>query len=323
MIDYERQASADVDLKKRLTQLKKEVPTRGLERYPEILPGINQLPEELQSTAVIELAERESVQTVIAFPSQIQRGWHYIPKQALLFTPKGIIHLIASVWPGQDPHLAVLDGSGLLYVQVTLILLYGFLDVVARGASASGRLGVEFNTVAWSCLEGPVRQFLKASTPDSAPKKPASSSSSQADREQLPLKFSNGLKIHGLLPGEELEEVVFQEAVWKRFMLLFRRPVIANTLILLTSHYVTVIKEELGVEQGWILTYIPRSNILGIQNRPCREWIEMTIQLGSGGDKAEIPIHLQESSTQAWRERWQKRDGSWTDLPPIELRKRK
>ena len=134
---------------KRLSQLKKLVPMRGFERHPLVLGNVAELPAELQSPTVSTLATKETIQSIIAFPPQIQRGWHYVPKQALLFTPTDVIHILASIWPEQEPTIAYLRVSGLMYVKVTLILLYGFLEIVAQGTTSPTRLGVEYNTVAW------------------------------------------------------------------------------------------------------------------------------------------------------------------------------
>jgi len=312
-------ARSEEEREERLAHLKGEVPTRGVERLPWTLKQVGDLPAELQSPAVASLAAEEAIQRIIAFPPQIQRGWHYIPKQALLFTPTEVIHLIASVWPGQDPQIATLKGSGLLYMRVTLILLYGFMEVVAQGEASPARLGVEFNTVAWTYLSRPVRQFLQAAGTAAGALAEGFRVSPAAlpDFEKLPLKFSNGVKIHGLLPGEELEGLVFQPAVWKRWLVWFRKPVLANTLVLLTSRYVAVIEEEPGVEQGWIISHIPRSNISGMQNQPRDEWDEVTVQLERGGQTAGFKILLQDQAARDWRERWLSHGGRWQDLPEI------
>ena len=62
------------DLEKRLTELMKDVPTRGFKRHPLILKNIYDLTPELQSPAMTALAAREALQTIIAFPPQIHRG---------------------------------------------------------------------------------------------------------------------------------------------------------------------------------------------------------------------------------------------------------
>jgi hypothetical protein len=132
--------------------------------------------------------------------------------------------------------------------------------------------------------------------------------------EKLPLKFSNGLKIYGLLPGEELEDLVLQHGTWKRRLMLFRQPVSANTLLLLTSNFVVVIREDLGVEQGWIITYIPRKSILGIKNETRGLQNELTMQLKQGDQTMEYKLQLMNEATQALRARWIEREYPWEEL---------
>jgi hypothetical protein len=308
---------AENDLEKRLTQLKQQVPKRGFERHPLVLKNVSELPAELQSPALVSLAASKAIQAVIAFPPQIHRGWHYVPKQALLFTPTEITHVLASIWPDQEPQVTYVNGSGLMYMRVTLLLLYGFLEIVAQGHTLPTQLGVEFNTVAWYQLSRPLRQLLQATR--AAPGAPVDEATYapavQQALENLPLKFSNGVKIYGLLPGEELQDLVFQPGTWKRWLLLLRRPVSANTLLLLTSNYVVVIQEELHVKQGWILSYIPRSSVFGMQAQTHGLWSELTVQLKRGDQAAEYKLLLKNEAVQAWRARWIEHGGQWQDLP--------
>ena len=215
--------TSTTDLEKRLEQLKQAVPTRGMERHPTILKDISELPAELQSPDLTASAARENIREIISFPQQIQRGHHYVPKQALLFTSTGIVHMLASVWPGQEPSVTFIQADSLIYLMVTLILLYGFLEIVAESATSPTRLAVEFNTVAWDQIVRPVRQFLQA-----ARNAPAASTENipypahiQPAVDALPLKYFNGVRIYGVLPGEKLEELVFQPPTWERRLMFF------------------------------------------------------------------------------------------------------
>jgi hypothetical protein len=198
-----------------------------------------------------------------------------------------------------------------------LLLLYGYLEIVGQGPGAPTRLGMEFNTVAWYQLSPPLRQLLQATrvTPGTPTGKVAYSPGAQRAFDGLPLKFSNGVKIYGLLPGEELEELVFQPGSWKRWLLVFRRPVSANTLLLLTSSYVVVIQEELEVAQGWIISYIPRNNIAGMQNQPRGPWHELTIQLKRGDQSVDYKLTLKSEAIETWRRQWLQHGGQWQDCP--------
>ena len=305
------------ELDKRLAQLKREVPTRGFERHPLLLKNVTDLPTELQSPSVTTLANKVLLQTIIAFPPQIHRGSHYVPKQALLFTPTDVIHLLASIWPDQEPQITYLKGSSLMYMKITLVLLYGFLEIVAQGHNSPTLLSVEFNTVAWERLSPPLRRLLQAAkaTPSKPKEKTTLTPALQQSFEKLPLKFSNGVKIYGQLPGEELEELVFQPGSWKRWLILIRRPISANTLLLLTSNFMVVIQEDPVVGQGWIISYLPRNSIAEIQNQPSGLWNELTIQLKREEQTAEYKLLLKSATVQAWRERWIRHSGLWQDIP--------
>lgn len=306
------------DQEKRLTELKKEVPKRGFDRYTSRLKNISELPIELQSAVVTAFAARETIQTILVFPPQIQRGWHYVPKQALLFTASGMAHLLASIWQGEEPRVTSLKGCNLMYMKVTLVLLYGFLEILAQGESEPVRLSVEFNTVDWYRISSPLQCFLEnAKTTANLPVQPANGNSPTAQRafEELPIKFSNGLKIHGLLPGEELEEFVFQPSASKRWLYFFQRPVSANTLLALTSHYMVVIEEELNVKQGWVISYIPRNNIIGIQNQPCDLWNELAVQLKREDQSIAYKLTLKNETVETWRRAWVQQGGAWEELP--------
>lgn len=291
------------DTEKRVAYLKQEVPTRGFERHPSLIKNIADLPIQLQSPAVMKLASTEAIHTIIVFPPQIQRGWHYVPKQALLFTETAVIHLAASIWPDQEPQITYLNGCGLMYMKVSLLLLYGSLEIVAEGSSVPTQLGLEFNTMGWDYMVMPLRQLLLVGRASSNVQTDEAiyTPSVQEAVEKLPLKFFNGIQLYGLLPGESLEGLVFQHGIWQRRLLLLRRPILANTLLLLSSNYVVVIQEELGVELGWIVSYIPRRNIIGMQSQPCGLWHELAIQLQRGDQAVDYKLLLTNETVEAWR----------------------
>jgi len=204
-----------------------------------------------------------------------------------------------------------------MYMKVTLVLLYGFLEIVAQGNSSPTRLSVEFNTVTWDRLYPSLRQLLQATNALSSAwiEKTTYTSTVQHALDKLPLKYSNGVKIYGLLSGEELEGLVFQPGTWKRWLFLVRRPVSRNILLLLTSTYMVVIQEDPEVGQGWIILYIPRISIVGIQNQTHGFWNELTIQLKREDQTAEYKLLLKGETAQAWRERWVQHNGQWQDIP--------
>lgn len=301
---------------KRLAELKKEVTKRGFDRHASRLVDVRDLPTDLRSPYATMTVSREAIQHIIVFPPQIQCGWHYIPKQALLFTSTGIIHLLASIWPEQEPQVTCLSGCGLIYLKATLMLLYGHLEIVAQGQDVPIRLGMEFNTVSWYVISVPLLQFLCLSktinsmTADQI----AYSSAARETFEKLPIKFFNGVRLYGLLPGEELEELIFQEGTQKRCLYLFRKPMTANTLLMLTTNYVVLIQEDLNVRQGWIITYIPRHTICTIACQEDGLWNELSLQFKQQEQTAGCKFLLAKQASDAWRTQWIGHGGQWQDI---------
>lgn len=301
---------------KRIAELKKEVTKRGFDRHASRLSSICALPIDLQSSTVTKLAGREAIQNVIVFPPQIQRGWHYVQRQALLFTATGVIHLLASIWPEQEPQITCLSGCGLIYLRATLMLLYGYLEIVAQGQDAPVRVAMEFNTVSWYAISGPLRHFLSISkTALSVPPDQVTySPNARQAFEKLPLKFFNGMQLYGLLPGEQLEELVFQEGTQKCRFYLFQQPKTANTLLMLTTNYVVVIQEDLNVRQGWIITHIPRHNICAIECQEEGLWNELSIQFKRQERTTNFKLILAKQASDAWRMQWIGHGGQWQDI---------
>jgi hypothetical protein len=302
---------------KRIAELKKEVTQRGFNRHAFRLNSICELPADLQASTVAVLADREAIQNIIVFPQQIQRGWHYVPKQALLFTATGVIHLLASIWPEEEPQITCLNGCGLMYLKATLLLLYGYLEIVAQDQDVPIRLGMEFNTVSWSVISAPLRQFLGVSkTEFHIPvDQIAYSKNARQSFERLPFKFSNGVQLYGLLPGEELEELVFQEGIWKPRLYFLRQRITADTLLMLTSNYMVVIQEDLMVRQGWIITYIPRNGVCSIQSQDYGSWKELSIRLKRQDQTAECKLLLAGQAVDTWRLQWIAHGGRWQYFP--------
>jgi hypothetical protein len=78
---------------------------------------------ELKKEVTKRGADREGIQKKIVFPPQIQREWHYVLRHTLLFTATGVIHLLASIWPEQEPQITSLSGCSLMYLEAVDLFL--------------------------------------------------------------------------------------------------------------------------------------------------------------------------------------------------------
>jgi hypothetical protein len=76
-----------------------------------------------------------------------------------------------------------------------------------------------------------------------------------------------------------------------------------------------VIDEDLQVEQGWILSYIPRNIITGIQSQSCGLWNELLVQLRRGDQSVDYQLMLKNEFAEAWHTSWTRHGGQWRVLP--------
>jgi hypothetical protein len=307
-------------VQKRLAQLVKEMPTLGMKQYPCTLKSISDLPGELQSPFITSLLTDQTIQTIIVIPPQIQNMRYYVPRQALLFTNTGVVHVIASIWPDQEPQGTLIKGSSILYMKVRLLLLYGLLEVEAQESDSPVRIGVEFNTVAWEMLSQPLHRLLQTSQPNASAHADIRENAPAAQKamDALSFKFNNGMRIYAFLPGEGLEELVFQPGVnkiWELWPFQFRKPITADTVVSLTSNFVVTLQEELGKWYGWILTFFPRNKIIGMQSRPEGLYDELVVQLGQPENCTEYRIPLGRDAIETWMARWVQQGVRWQNLP--------
>lgn len=295
------------------------VPT-GLRSHPYLVENPAGLPEELgQAVREAPWPAAEISSIFVVPPQAFMEGWfrrRYVPEQALLFTPDGVGHVQGPAEADPAVRLTYLRAVGLLYARLSLLLLYGRLELAGRVNGAPGRAVVEFNTVGWHLLQPSVRGLLHRASvrPGSRPPRPAPAVAALAtELDHLPLKFSNGLRHTALQPGESLWGFVFQPSIWTRRWRFFPWQVSATTLLALTDRQVIIVEEEMSGRQatyGYIFTFMPRAAITAIEAQPGECWWELLIRLEQGGVTAERRLALEPETAAEWQELWRHYGGT-------------
>jgi hypothetical protein len=315
----------------RIEQLIAEAQKRGAERFSSTYHDIHALPPELSSAKLNELVRNHEIKGIIYFPPQIHRGWHYVPKQALIFAKDRVVHILASIWPEAEPQITSIDNGDLLFVEITLILLYGLLKIEAINQEKISIIEMEFNTINWHQLSGPLYAMLHSKYIDNkSMQKQEHQGNIMLAQKELPIeginfeasplpffppraagyriekriKFTNGIRIYGLLPNETLMGVIFQPECWEPRFVLFRKRLIANTMILRTTDYLIIMKEELNVGQGWIIAYIPWINIRCINQRLKGIWQEIEIVAERNEQSDGYKLLISNQVAEEWRSDW-------------------
>ena len=289
----------------------------GRASFPYKGKTLDDLPASLRQLAEPALGPKESINSIFVAPAQwfAGRSWfggRYVPDQALLFTPGGVLHVQAPVPRGQEARVTYLRGDDLLYAQLSLLLLYGRLELAGQVSGALARVVVEFNTVSDFLLRPPLREFLRATWGQTETEKLNKKVTARVmdELERLPsLKFKNGLRIHGLQPAECLLGFVFQPGLWTPWWRFFWRQVSATTLLALTDRQLIILEEERNGQRtayGWIVTFCPRVCLAGLEYKPGEQWHELHVRLAREGVATKRQVILAPETALAWQELWRR-----------------
>lgn len=290
----------------------------GQRRYPmpQVYRSLAELPATLAALIAQALPAGQEVQAVLCVPAEyrprIMLGWEYVPERALVFLPAAALYVRAA-GPKTPAETAFLAADRLLYVRSSLLLLYGLLELKADCGLPAGAVRLEYNTVIWQALRGPLGQFVAAA---SAPASRGANAEVRAANEvilrTLPYKFANGVRYYALEPGERLLAAVFQPGIWERRALL-RVQVTPNTLLALTEDKVVCIEEQRATfwgrkppsgEYGWIFTYIPRDRVVDMVMTPRERQMALQMDLQWGGATDRRTFLFEPAVAADWERAW-------------------
>lgn len=291
---------------------------KGIASHPYAVQSPGDLPVSLQPPAEQALEPSEPIQSIFVVPAQtFPHGWfgaRYVPEQALLFTSQGILHIQDADTLGQPASATYLRAPDLLYARLSLLLLYGQLELVGQVRDALTRIVVEFNTVGEHHLRPGLRHLvhLALSQTTALPASQTQVETVWRELNRLPMKFANGLRYHGLQPGERLLGFVFQPDIWTHRWRFFPHQISATTLLALTDHQFIILEEEKKGKEanyGWIFTFCPLAGVTGIELEPARVWPELRIRLGRGSVTVDRRVTLEQEQARAWQGLWAKYGG--------------
>ncbi len=294
--------------------------TKPVNTHPRPLAAVGELPASLAEAAQPNLPQAGAVNRIFFVPADYRSkpliGYRYIPEQALIFTDRGVLHVLAGASRDTAPVATFIGTDCLLYSHSSLLLLYGRLELAAIGRAGVETVVVEYNTVGWHLLEPSLKGLIAAA--GGAPQVAvAADARVRAEHllQALPYKFANGLRIYGLTAGETLRGVVFQPSQWLDGPWGFwQRQVTPNTLLALTDCHLIIIEEDRAlfrraagrVEYGWIVSHFPLRVIAGATTASHDIWHELTIAV----DTAPAAVHvarrvlLDEDTAHAWDALW-------------------
>jgi hypothetical protein len=288
--------------------------------HPEFIHSLDALPDTLATLARAALPSGQRSSGALLLPAEYYTrkmlAWEYVPERALIFLDGAALYVRAE-GPETAAQTVLLDSQSLLYVRSSLLLLYGLLEFKANCGPQTVDVRLEYNTVIWRALRDPLGQFVSKTGPTRPiAQGPAVKPANEAMLATLPYKFANGVRYYSLEPGECLDAVVFQPAIWVERS-LFPRQVTPNTLFVLTDAKVVLIEESRSLpwrrkpsqgEYGWIFTFIPHDRVTGMVVTPRDGLAELRLTLEWGAAREARTLLLEPEVARRWEEAWQTAD---------------
>ena len=287
----------------------KQLPSQATP-MPYAVTSLADLPGSLQQAAVRSVSSTDPLRSICVFPSRTYLknwySWEYVSEQALLFTGNGILHIQAPSSTFRDARIVSLRAADLLYTHLSLILMYGRLELVDENLS---RGVVEFNAAGFDIIQSGLQHLLATvsgknaiPTPEAPPAKTILN-----ELESRSFKFKNGLSLYGLLPGERLLGFVFQPGIRGLRWRFFSLKVSETTVMALTDKQLIIIEEQSRSRfpaYGWIFTFYPRKAIEKIGVSSCRQWQELSVVMKVKTGLIDRRILLEQANVLAWQELW-------------------
>jgi hypothetical protein len=250
-------------------------------QFPYIVSALTDLPEEFQRAVQSGLPAGDSINSILMLPSQPFMKGGGVPRQALLSTAQGILHVQA----GKPPVPTYLPSDALLYVHHTLALLYGHVELAGEVDGKLVQVVAEYNTEGQELLDAVFAQFLHMSysydttDPDESFQKQNNIILEKLSAESF--KFMNGLRLYALQPGEQLLGYVFQPRIKEQFLYFFHRPIAPISLFAPTDRSVVLIEEDKAwdTSYGWIITICPCIVGLTVESKAMQKWHKLSVLL--------------------------------------------
>lgn len=285
----------------------------GIASHPYKVDSIPDLPDELRDQALQYLPAGEEITAIYVLPRSLHlkpyQQKDIKPEQALLFTKNGVLSVHESDLTGNIQAPVFIRADSLIFMQVSLILLYGRLEIIGANNGNSDRIVAEYNTVAHEKLQPAFYQFLSLAAQRIEKKinDPAMEKNAWAQANDLHMKYSNGLSLYAVSKDEQLLHIIFQPAIRQTVFLGFKRRIAFPVLFAFTGHYLIVLGEEQAkghTDYGWIITYCPVNLIDHIESVPEKLYQRLIIHLRYEGVDGKHEVKVDAPTAEKVLEYW-------------------
>ncbi len=278
--------------------------SRSLSTRPYCLSAIDQLPEPLLELAKNHLSESQSVERIFVVPPGTYiHGfrWELNPLQAIIFTKQGVLHLAASSNKGQPGEGVWVSVDDIFMIKLSLILLYGKLEIFGVQDEQIIKIEVEYNAVAHELLAPVLRGLIKKTWQ----KNPANFAHplEHVDFSSLgsiSFSFYNGLNNEAIQLDEQVLGYVYQPEIREPWLKIFYKKLFPQTVVALTDQQLILLQQDLKLHEHheWIFTFIPLYRIASIKQAEYKSWKKISVQPLSEFPELNIEVIFEPMNTQ-------------------------
>jgi len=252
---------------------------------PYFLPGLNEIPGSLSNLARQYLPAGETVEGVFVIPPKMQAHgfrWRMDPLQALVFTENGVLHVFEAETGEKEGSASWILAEGILKVRLSLILLYGKLEIWGVDGNKVSTIAVEYNTVSHHFLSPLLKALLRKTWVENPiSNMPVLPDSTFPGFVNTSFSFYNGLKGEAIQPGESVLGHVYQPELREPVLKIFQRKMFPQTVLAVTNHQLILLQQDLKskTHHEWIFTFISEYRISHFSTEGIRDRQKITFHL--------------------------------------------
>lgn len=258
---------------------KTQVCPSSIERFPYPVSTLDQLEPAVRTALRAHLQPEETIERLIVAPPKemfgIPREWRQrldvqpalsrIMSWVLALTEQRLL-IVTVAGPNDAPAVLAVPIDRLLWVEVGIILLFGWFECAWAGHDRVQRTRVFFNTVGEELFQG-LRVQLCRTLIEHSGQAGATGDRSLSKLDSLPFKFMSLLSMGVLLPDERIEALAFHPTLLKRRLVVLKQRRAPATALILSNYHLVVAHEDPSQHDatyGLITRYCPRRRVRAV-----------------------------------------------------------
>lgn len=283
--------------------------------HPYLVSELTDLPAALRRL-VEPLVEQDAViERIFVVPAQVfskefegRSRVRRVPQQAMVFTGDGIVYARWAEHPNQTGWAAALKGKDLLFARLSVILLYGRLELCAAADGELTQVVLEYNSVSQPKLQPALWRLLRMTweTPVQTEEVIDRTEVYLDEIRGFSLKYGNGMQLYGLQPGERLLGYAYQPPIFRRSLKFLRRKIAPPALLTVTSNQVITIEEGLTkvASYGWIVSFYAHNRVQSVKVAPIEPCQEIVFRLAKNAAAIDRRVMVEAETAETWRRKW-------------------